>query len=451
MGSSRGSGRTFYCKMDGEYDCIVLGTGLKECILSGLLSCEGKKVLHLDRNDYYGGESASLNLKQLFEKYNKTVSDSLGSSRDYNIDLIPKFIMANGILVSMLIKTDVTKYLEFKSVDGSYVYKKGKIHKVPATEKEALNSPLMGLLEKNRFRKLLQFCAEVDEKNPKTFKGMNLEKDPMKVVYKKFGLDDSTIEFTGHALALQLNDDYINEPAMPTIQKIRLYFESLARYEKSPYIYPLYGLGDLPQAFARLSAIYEGTYMLETKIDEILMEGGKFAGVKSGSEVAKAKFVVGDPSYFQKDCKKTGSVVLCICILDHPVKNTNNGESTQIVIPQGQVGRKWDIYVTMVSNAHMVAPKGKYVAMVSTTVETSNPEKECEPGLALLSPILEKVFIVSDTYAPNHDGSANQCFISESYDATSHFETTCQDVMAIYKRITGKDLDLTPPEKSGDE
>lgn len=47
-----------------EYDYIVLGTGLTECILSGLLSVEGKKVLHMDRNDYYGAESASLNLTQ---------------------------------------------------------------------------------------------------------------------------------------------------------------------------------------------------------------------------------------------------------------------------------------------------------------------------------------------------------------------------------------------------
>ena len=84
--------------MDGEYDVIVLGTGLKECIISGLLSIEGKKVLHLDRNDYYGGESASLNLQQLYAKYRggETPPASLGSSRDYNVDLIPKFIMAAG-------------------------------------------------------------------------------------------------------------------------------------------------------------------------------------------------------------------------------------------------------------------------------------------------------------------------------------------------------------------
>ena len=44
---------------------------------------------------------------------------------------------------------------------------------------------------------------------------------------------------------------------------------------KSPYLYPLYGLGELPQGFARLSAIYGGTYMLDKPVDEIVMENGK--------------------------------------------------------------------------------------------------------------------------------------------------------------------------------
>ncbi|RKP28106.1 GDP dissociation inhibitor, partial [Syncephalis pseudoplumigaleata] len=50
---------------DEQYDVIIVGTGLTECILSGLLSVEGKKVLHVDRNDYYGGESTSLNLTKV--------------------------------------------------------------------------------------------------------------------------------------------------------------------------------------------------------------------------------------------------------------------------------------------------------------------------------------------------------------------------------------------------
>lgn len=40
---------------------------------------------------------------------------------------LEQFIMANGALVRVLIHTDVTKYLYFKAVDGSFVYNKGKV------------------------------------------------------------------------------------------------------------------------------------------------------------------------------------------------------------------------------------------------------------------------------------------------------------------------------------
>lgn len=41
--------------------------------------------------------------------------------------LSDQFMMANGTLVRTLIHTDVTKYLSFKAVDGSYVFSKGKV------------------------------------------------------------------------------------------------------------------------------------------------------------------------------------------------------------------------------------------------------------------------------------------------------------------------------------
>lgn len=43
--------------------------------------------------------------------------------------------------MKLLIHSGVTRYLEFKSVEGSYVYKKGgKIYKVPSNETEAMSS-----------------------------------------------------------------------------------------------------------------------------------------------------------------------------------------------------------------------------------------------------------------------------------------------------------------------
>ncbi len=45
------------------------------------------------------------------------------------------------------------------------------------------------------------------------------------------------------------DDRYLSEPALPTVLKIKLYHDSLTRYDGllSPYIYPRYGLGELPQ------------------------------------------------------------------------------------------------------------------------------------------------------------------------------------------------------------
>lgn len=44
----------------------------------------------------------------------------------------------------------------------------------------------------------------------------------------------------------------------------------------------------------------------------------------------------------------------------------------------------------MISYAHNVAAQGKYIAIASTTVETSDPEAEIEPALELLEPIDQK-------------------------------------------------------------
>ena len=351
--------------------------------------------------------------------------------------------MTHGALLTTLFLH--FRYLEFKSIEGSYVMgKSGKISKVPADEREALSSDLMGLFEKRRFKNFLVFVQDFDESNPKTWKDVDPNVMTMEELYKKHGLDVNTCDFVGHALALYRDDTYLAKPCLETIKRIKLYSDSLARYGKSPYLYPLYGLGELPQGFARLSAIYGGTYMLDKPVDELVYgDDGKVIGVKSGGETAKCKQVFCDPSYVPSLVKKTGQVIRCICLMDHPIPNTKDTLSTQIILPQKQVGRNSDIYVTMVSYTHQVASKNWFIAIVSTNVETANPEAEIQPGLNLLGPIKQKFVKISDVYEPINSGNENNVFVSKSYDATSHFETTCTDILDIFKRGTGEDFDFS--------
>jgi Rab GDP dissociation inhibitor len=96
----------------------------------------------------------------------------------------------------------------------------------------------------------------------------------------------------------------------------------------------------------------------------------------------------------------------------------------------------------MVSHAHAVCAKDLYIAIVSATVETANPQAEIEPALALLGGVREMFVSVSELHEPTNSWAKENLHITKSYDATSHFETSDQEVLAIYERIVGEKLDL---------
>jgi Rab GDP dissociation inhibitor len=98
-----------------------------------------------------------------------------GRANDWNIDLVPKLLMSNGELTNILVSTDVTRYLEFKQIAGSYVQQgsgaKATVAKVPSDAGEALRSPLMGLFEKRRAKKFLEWVGAFNEDDPATYGG----------------------------------------------------------------------------------------------------------------------------------------------------------------------------------------------------------------------------------------------------------------------------------------
>ena len=84
--------------------------------------------------------------------------------------------MANGELTNILVSTDVTRYLEFKQIAGSYVQQgrgpRATVAKVPSDAGEALRSSLMGLFEKRRAKRFLEWVGDFKEDNPVTHMGL---------------------------------------------------------------------------------------------------------------------------------------------------------------------------------------------------------------------------------------------------------------------------------------
>jgi Rab GDP dissociation inhibitor len=44
---------------------------------------------------------------------------------------------------------------------------------------------------------------------------------------------------------------------------------SAHKFGESPFIYPIYGLGGIPESFSRKCAVYGGTFMLNCDIKKI--------------------------------------------------------------------------------------------------------------------------------------------------------------------------------------
>ena len=63
------------------------------------------------------------------------------------------------------------------------------------------------MFEKRRFRNFLVYVQEFDLDDPKTYKGIDPKTATMTELYAKFGLDENTMDFTGHALALYRDDE----------------------------------------------------------------------------------------------------------------------------------------------------------------------------------------------------------------------------------------------------
>ena len=105
--------------------------------------------------------------------------------------------------------------------------------------------------------------------------------------------------------------------------------------------------------------------------------------------------------------------------------------------------RKNDVFVSVLSKDLEVCPKGYYLAIVSTEVETANPKEEVAIGIKQLGDsIIRRFDGITETYAPLEDGTESRQFITKSYDSTSHFEYESREILQIYERIVGEPVNM---------
>ncbi|KAL5677112.1 hypothetical protein ACJX0J_013243, partial [Zea mays] len=119
------------------------------------------------------------------------------------------------------------------------------------------------------------------------------------------------------------------------------------------------------------------------------------------------------PPHLEK-VRKIDRVVRLIPIMSHPIPNTNESDSVQIILPQKQLARRSDMYVFCCSCTHNVTPRGKFIAFVSPKAEIGNPQTESisnSPEIGLLSSVDEILYDTYDKYEPVNEPSLKNCSI----------------------------------------
>eukprot|EP00934_Nitzschia_sp_Nitz4_P005031 Nitzschia sp. Nitz4//scaffold321_size20361//3889//6051//NITZ4_008682-RA/size20361-processed-gene-0.34-mRNA-1//-1//CDS//3329547772//5021//frame0 len=290
--------------------------------------------------------------KYQIEALGSKQAEDLLKSRQVALDVAPAFILAAGRAVDGMLASNVADYLEFKSVEGLLWFddnRQGILSRVPCSKSDVFSTKLLAPLDKRRLMKFLQLAMDyatqlsaaeellkyqqqqaesVDTVNPNDVVSGEME-DVKSLNERHLNQGRSLARPQNKAVATnELNtlqecmqkegftlDEYLSiehklspklraiiryalamETASPSVSlsqgmsQLRRHLQALGRYGTTAFLMPMYGSGELSQAFCRSAAVFGATYLLRRAPVAIQLCDGELQGVT----IAGDMFVDGD-------------------------------------------------------------------------------------------------------------------------------------------------------------
>ncbi|KAG8900348.1 Rab proteins geranylgeranyltransferase component A [Tulasnella sp. 403] len=295
-----------------HWDVAILGTGLPESILAAALAKAGKKVLHLDENEYYGGDFASLSITELMGwasarsntppdpttrpseyllrqrqqfssiSYSFPTTEASGGqtdpaliseSRQYSISLTPTIIPATGPIIAALIGSGVSRYGGFCLLGPIGICAPAEspnptdfeLKRVPSSKEDVFKDRGMSLIEKRKLMKFLIFAGG-DFEASNELRGQ--EDVPfVDFLQSKFGLSSRISAAIAFAVA---HCTTIDDSTLRSLNRMQRYLRATGRYGNSPFLIGHYGgSGEIAQGFCRTAAVHGATYILGRKFESV--------------------------------------------------------------------------------------------------------------------------------------------------------------------------------------
>jgi len=371
-------------------------------------------------------------------------------SRSLALDVTPGLLLAAGASVNALLKSGVADYLDFKSLQGLLWLNKDSfmLERVPCSKNDVFSSTLLSPMDKRRLMKFLQLALdyatteetkeyeqaaaaqaaaaaaaetttlegedEVRSVNERRLnQGRSLSRPQNKAVSTDGiqllqqciaeGMDFETYLTEKQRLspqlrllvryALTLEAGQPGSSSSPSLQEgmknLCQHMQSLGRFGSTAFLVPVYGSGELPQAFCRSAAVYGATYLLRraplgilTSSDNetvrgIILGGDNEDGL-AGKPIPKSKQVSCSQVVVPKEAlmsKSTRRVLRQISILcGKPIRSDpiSTDQRHAVILPPGSFGNSDTIHGLLLDEKVSVAPHvpgGCTVLHLTTTVD----------------------------------------------------------------------------------
>jgi RAB protein geranylgeranyltransferase component A len=293
---------------------------------------------------------------------NSTHKDFSEKSRKFNLDLSPKVLFSRGLLVESLISANISHYAEFKIVSRILTYMDGKIEEVPCSRSDVFGSELINVLEKRALMRFMTFCSTFED-CPEEYESF---KDKPFIDFLKSRKLTTNLQ---HIVLNAIAGVPANTSTLSGLKSTQKFLRSLGRYGNTPFLWSLYGAGELPQAFCRMCAVFGGIYCLRKNVKSMVLDEDNkncLAVIAEDGQRLNTKWLIMERSYVPEVFEIVTQCMTsrAILITDRSLKQASRECISILTIPTRSDGNP--VRVIELAPSSMACPESLYVVHFTT-------------------------------------------------------------------------------------
>nr|XP_003223406.2 PREDICTED: rab proteins geranylgeranyltransferase component A 1 [Anolis carolinensis] len=312
-----------------------------------------------------------------------TYSQVVKEGRRFNIDLVSKLLYSRGLLIDLLIKSNVSRYAEFKNVTRILAFRDGRVEQVPCSRADVFNSKQLTMVEKRMLMRFLTFCLDF-EQHPDEYQAQ--KECTFSDYLKTQKLTPNLQHFILHSIAMVSE---VNCCTIDGLKATQRFLQCLGRYGNTPFLFPLYGQGEIPQCFCRMCAVFGGIYCLRHSVQCLVVDKEtrrcKAIIDHFGQRISANYFVVEDSYFSEKICTRVSyrQISRAILITNGSILKSGSDQQISILtIPPMTLGQPPICLIELCSSA-MTCMKDTYlVHLTCSSIKTA--KEDLEPAVGQL-------------------------------------------------------------------